>query len=405
MFWSALLVLGCIYATLNVVLVLLHLGPALSDFSSYHQAARAILEGRSPFTVPTHDYPPLLSFLLTPFALLPYPSARLAWFGTSHLLILLAAAWTARALGGRHGDILAVAVAWTAAGSVAITLREGQVNSLLLVLLCVTFWPPEGHAWLRAWTLGTAAALKIWPGILVLGDLVRGHPRRALRAVVVALILIAAPLALIAMLLQGGVSPRRTNYWMGTPAILNTSLPAVVLRVLDPPKKGRPLPVNWIAGHNTETLRLPPFQRVASVVVAALTLVAGVGLIWLAVRRAGKAVDPAAVDAALIGLALLAAPIAWTHYQLLQLPGAARLGRDLLDRRRWADLWGLALAFVAANWTEAIVRGPYFAHYGTTAGSISLVWLLSSLPMLASAALFALHLRWLFTTARGLSLG
>jgi alpha-1,2-mannosyltransferase len=387
------LVLGGTYLALNVALVLPSLGTELSDFTFYHQAGSAILQGRSPFVVPSHDYPPLLSFLVAPFAALAYSNARLAWFIVSQLLIVMAGAWTVRALGGRRRDILTVATTWTAAGSVAITLREGQVNALLLLLLCIAFWPPRGSGRWRAWMIGAAAALKVWPGVLVLGDLIHGRLRRALGTMAVALTLVAVPLVVIAAFLQGRALPPHTGYWMGTPAFLNNSLPAVVLRVLDPPTKGAPLPVNWIAGHNTETLNLPSSHLAASVAVAVVVLLSGFGLVSRAVRRARQAVDPAAVDAALVAIAILAGPIAWTHYQLLQLPGAARLGRDLWDRRRWAELGSLVAAFLAANWTEAVARGPYLAQYGTTAGSVGLVWLLSSVPTVASVALFTLHLR------------
>lgn len=394
-FWPVVLVLGGTYLTLNVVLVLPFLGTELSDFTFYHQAGSAILQGRSPFVVPSHDYPPLLSFLVVPLAAMPYSSARLVWFIVSQLLIVMAGVWTVRALGGRRAEILTVGAAWTAAGSVAITLREGQVNALLLLLVCIAFWPPRGSGRWRAWMIGAATALKVWPGVLVLGDLVHGRLRRGFGAMAVALALVAMPLGAIVALLQGSALPPHAGYWMGTPAFLNNSLPAIVLRLLDPPTEGEPLPVNWIAGHNTETLRLPPSHQAVSVAVAVLALLSGLGLVSRAIRGARQAVDPAAVDAALIALALLAAPIAWTHYQLMQLPGAARLARDLRARRRWVELSLLAVAFLAANWTETIVRGPYLTHFGTTAGSVGLVWLLSSVPMVASVALFALHLRWL----------
>jgi hypothetical protein len=395
LFWPAVALLTAIYLALNVGSILPGLGTQFSDFAFYQGAGRAILEGKSPFTVPAHDYPPLLSFLVAPFAALSYHDARLLWFILSQLLIAISGLWVWRALGGRRRDLLNVGIAWTTAGAIAITLREGQADALLLPLLCIAFWPPPGARPRRAWAIGFATALKLWPGVLIVGDLLRRRLGDALRAAAVALVLLAVPLGTIATLLHGRVFPAHAAYWMGTPAALNGSLPAVVLRVLDPPHRGERLPVNWLGGDSALSLHLRPSYKIASVAVAVATLLCGIALIRRALHREGGMRDTAAVDASLVALWLLASPIAWAHYQLFQLPGAARLGRDLVEGRRWGRLGLLAAAFVIANWTEAVVRGPYLAHYGTVAVSLALVWLLTTAPMVACGALFGLHLDWL----------
>ena len=86
------------------------------------------------------------------------------------------------------------------------------------------------------------------------------------------------------------------------------------------------------------------------------------------------------------------APIVWPHYQMLQAPGAALLALRLHGERRFAALTTLAVAFVVVNWNEAVVLGPYFETYGRIAGSLPLVWLLSSLTTAGALAIFALHL-------------
>ena len=54
---------------------------SLSDFTFHHRAAAHLAQGKSPFALPNHDYPPLLGVLLMPLGVLPLPVARLAWFG------------------------------------------------------------------------------------------------------------------------------------------------------------------------------------------------------------------------------------------------------------------------------------------------------------------------------------
>src|SRR5580658_8906992 len=53
---------------------------APSDFKPYHEAARDILAGRTPFVTQGYIYPPLLAYLLTPLAPLSYLAARWVWF-------------------------------------------------------------------------------------------------------------------------------------------------------------------------------------------------------------------------------------------------------------------------------------------------------------------------------------
>jgi hypothetical protein len=104
--------------------------------------------------------------------------------------------------------------------------------------------------------------------------------------------------------------------------------------------------------------------------------------------------------AALIALALVAAPVSWPHYPVLQLPGTAALAGRFVGRRQWARLAALAAAFLAVNWTEALVEGPYVAAYGIQVVSPAITWAVTTLPVAAGVALLALHLGELRATAR-----
>ena len=86
-----------------------------SDFSAYYEAARNVLAGRSPFYTPGYIYPPLLAFLLTPLAPLPYVTARWVWFLFSQGC-LIAAGWLVWRATGRD---------WIAANSIAFVWAMG----------------------------------------------------------------------------------------------------------------------------------------------------------------------------------------------------------------------------------------------------------------------------------------
>lgn len=79
------------YVWTNVVQQVPGIGPAPSDFTNYWLAARAVVSGLSPFTVPDYIYPPLTAVLLAPLGLTDYVTARWIWFVLSHLCLLGAA--------------------------------------------------------------------------------------------------------------------------------------------------------------------------------------------------------------------------------------------------------------------------------------------------------------------------
>src|SRR5256885_16283323 len=81
-----------------------------SDFTWYYMAAREILRGRSPFAAGGYIYPPLLAFLLTPVAELPYPAAQWIWHIISFASLSLAGYLIWRHLGGDWRGIFRLAV-------------------------------------------------------------------------------------------------------------------------------------------------------------------------------------------------------------------------------------------------------------------------------------------------------
>lgn len=98
--------------------------------------------------------------------------------------------------------------------------------------------------------------------------------------------------------------------------------------------------------------------------------------------------------AGLAALSLAVAPVCWTHYQLLQYPGAAMLLTAAIRRRDWRP------AFATAAWFALVYQLPqrfliayHDAHNSWTTASPFTLYLWSTAPPLASLALFALTLR------------
>jgi len=330
------------YCDQTVVQVVPVLGDP-SDFKPYHDAARDILAGRTPFATQGYIYPPLLACLLTPLAPLSYLKARWVWFLFSQAC-LLAAAWLMwRATARDWIGACSIAFVWAVGGAASESLGLGQIGSpltLLLVLACTQ------SPWRQAAALSFGVALKLIPGALGIVFLLRRQWRAFSVLAAGSLVLLALPWSFVACCLSGPKTPAGTDTWTGTPAILSWSLPSVVLRVVDSPPRGGPLPPDWEFGNDLPNLHLPASRRWISIGVALLTLLSGFGVLVFASKgRLSQAQVPFAM-AALISLSLAASPVCWTHYQVMQYPGVALLLGHAWRSRRWG-LLACALALSA----------------------------------------------------------
>jgi alpha-1,2-mannosyltransferase len=358
-----------------------------ADFRNYYAAAVHLLAGLSPYDVKGFDYPPLTALIVLPVAWLPYPQARVAWLLANWLCLAAAGFLMVRILGSDRASLLTVAACWALCGTVAENLVLGQVNPILLFLVVLAWWDvSRGRGAVAAGAVGLATALKLWPGVLLIALAIL-HWRRAAAGLAAALALIALSwLPFLAV--PPPHSPARADYWVGTPALLNFSLPAVALRLADPPTPGQILPLSWRNGNDPLAFKLPARQAVLSAGLAGLLLALGAAwLLWAARRSGGEGVQPAM--AAAVSLALLASPICWYHYQLLQLPGLALLARRWAGRpasRPWwlARLVGLAALAAGLTWTQVAGVGRYVDRFGWTDNAPAWLWLVSSLvPVLA----------------------
>jgi alpha-1,2-mannosyltransferase len=374
-----------------------------ADFRNYYDAAAHLLAGLSPYEVKGFDYPPLTALIVLPVAWLPYPQARVVWL-LANALALVAAGWLlVRILGNDRAALLSVAACWALCGTVAENLVLGQVNPLLLFLVVLAWWGVSrdreggtGDRGVAAVAIGLATALKLWPGVLLVALAARSW-RRAAAGLLAALAFVALSW-LPFLVVPPPHSPARADYWLGSPALLNFSLPAVALRLADPPVPGQDLPLSWRNGNDPLAFRLPARQGALSAGLAGIVLALGAAALLWAVPAAGRggggemsATSALHAMAAAVSLALLASPISWYHYQLLQLPGLALLAR------RWASrpvrLLGLAALAAGLTWTQVAGVGRYVERYGWTDGAPALLWLASSLVPALALVHFALQVR------------
>lgn len=373
----------------------------LSDFFFYYRAAQQIRAGASPFSSYGYIYPPLLAGLLTPLASLDYVTARQVWFVFSQLCLLAAAGIVWRALGRDWLAACSVAFVWAAGEAAWESLLYGQIGPQLTLLLALAY---TQSGWRRGFAVGLGTAIKILPGVaglaLLLAALERGQraaDRRSLRSTIAAavlsvLLLTAVPWLYVGCCLSGPAAPASTRFFGGTPAILSWSLPSAVLRALDSPRSGSPLPKNWYVGNNLPELRLPAWQREIAAGVAILTFVAGVVVLALATRGRLDAARLPWAMAASLALGLAASPVSWAHYQVMQYPAVAMLLCHAARERCWRRTAATVVCGAFLYPLPVAVLTAYYHHRGNSwepASPVTLHFWMTVTPI-ASLVLFGL---------------
>lgn len=356
-----------------------------SDFSEYYRAAQSILNGRSPYENPAWFYPPLTAFLIAPFALTDYHTARWIWFVLCQASLLAAGFLLWRAAGRGRLLLCCVACVWAFGGSTRETFTNGQISPLLVLLLVLAY---TQRSMQQGVFTGIGFAVKYIPGIVAFAILLN-RGRRALAAfAAVALIAVLVPWGVLALAFSGPRTPSKAHYWMGTPAAFNWSIPGVVLRVLDRPAPGHRLPYNWEFGNVAADLHpLPRTHELLSVAAALAVLLTGVIILTVI---SGGALDDRQLPwamIALVSLSLAAMPVSWFHYQILQYPGLALLLAHSLRERAWTIA---ACTVVCAALLNPL---PVAALDHWTAAPPATLYLWTSVAPAACLGVFALALR------------
>jgi hypothetical protein len=293
--------------------------------------------------------------------------------------------------------MLSVAAVWALAGTAAENLAVGQLNPLLLflALLALRLWRRANDRG-AAVVLGVATALKVWPAVyLALPALERRWRRAAigLAGAGVTFAILWAPL----LAFPPPHAPQGPPFWLGSPAPLNFSLPAVALRIADPPRGRGPLPSNWMQGNLLEGLELDARHGALAVALSLAVLSGGFALLFGRARVVPR--QDLALFGAVTALTLAAAPIAWYHYYLMVFPALAFLAHRRASRRAWAALVRLAAIGAGLTWSHGLLFGNYVARHGWTSSEPAWLWLaLSTAPVLA-VVLFVLLLREIASAA------
>lgn len=280
--------------------------------------------GQTPEDLP-FTYPPFAALAFVPLAALPLLLAKVLW-----ALVIVAALvvavdrmlrWLrADTVTGVHLLPLTVSVCAVAfwAQPVRASLAYGQINTLLMALILLG--ATSRRRWPAGVSVGVAAGLKLIPVATVAYYAVLRRWGSALAGVAV----FAGTAALGLVLL-----PDETRHYFGD-LLLKPDRAGAVWEVNNQSLQGA---IDRLAGHESK-----PLWLAASVVAAALTAVAAVGL-----ARAGDA--PGCLMAVQVG-ALLVSPISWDHHWVWAVPlalwgwvRAAQTGRTAPAVLAW--LWSV----------------------------------------------------------------
>lgn len=278
--------------------------PTHLDYDAYFlPAARAIMAGRSPYSVSGYVYSPLYALLIAPVSGEPWAFPALL---AATIIAGIAGCWLAAVALTRgrplwHTGVLALLAVTTLLWNWDASLVLRLLNPEFLVLLCLV-GAAHSRGLVSGFLLGLAGALKTWPAALAAWIAVAGRPRwaRALGFVLAGLLTVASALVV------GGSSGVQQMVGSATqagsqPQALVFSVPGAAHHLFQRNDRICPIVVS------------PLLHALALVVGAAYLLV----LLWICLRRPG----PAQLSLFnLTFLLLLAMPVSHELYLVLVLP-------------------------------------------------------------------------------------
>ena len=342
-------------------------GVSMIDLMVYRAEGRTVRTGDELYDMRATEadlpntYPPFAALLFTPLTLLDVPGMRtLATAG--NLVLLVALVHLSLRLAGRSAarrspapTALCAAVAvwcepvWT-------TLRYGQINLLIAVLVLWDLTRRDGHRWAGA-GIGIAAGIKLTPALFSVVLAVAGAVRRRRRHRALPHLdpvrvpdpllrrAAGAAAAFAATVLAGGLLLPRDSvrFWTTTfyaagraghaEDTANQSLRGVTARLLHSPDPG-----GWWA---------------PALLVALCGL--GIAVAALLARRHAWAVLSCAVTA------LLVSPVSWTHHWVWCVPLVLLVGSEAAERR--SPVWWTAAAAAALLFC---CYAPWWVPHGGT---------------------------------------
>jgi hypothetical protein len=357
--------------------------------------ARYLGQGQRQPMIERNAHPPTSVLLVLPLGWLNYRAAFLVW-GVISLLALGGSLW----LVGRALEIRPPA--WAIFPAVALLVMcgplqaqmfHGQLN-LVLLLMLTGAWTAErsGRPGLAGVLLGAAAAIKLFPALLLLHFAFC----RRWRVVLPGFAALAALSALTALVLGPAtyetflreVLPQGPKF---RAAWNNASIPALWYKLFDPESGGI---YTW---RITPLWPSPALARVAGIASCAAVLAA---VAWADRRARTQTQSDFAFGAAVVAM-LLVSPITWDHYLLLVLVPLALLWANL-PSAGWAK--ALFLLIFVALWLnpratcDSVLKGGGLGQQQLS--PIHTLTLLS-FQCYALLALFALQVRGVATSGAG----
>ncbi|MDB5301767.1 MAG: glycosyltransferase [Phycisphaerales bacterium] len=385
-----------------------------TDYPSFYSGAKLAFQGRSPYdpnvlsdnatealaghgtqtaaddratgAAPVNQrvypylYPPPSLLLFYPLAHVSYPVGKVAVLAVNHicllavvylLLVKILGFSLRRVFGELLPAFLAIYIVYSR--GVSSTIELGQVNLLVMTLLCVSWWGLRNDmpAWVVALPLAIACVFKIYP-VLFVGLLVMRR-KYAAAGILVALLLAACGVSWVLLPHQlwhdwiANVAPTcgylRTPIGRIPPTLgVNVGIAGFVARLflapiirMEDPKIGPPL------------FPYPAFGRA----LAYLLVAAAVAVTTWAAYRSSRNKDEAPKDgpgridlefAAFLVLTFLVAPLAWEHHLVYVIPAiVVAILVALRERDGGAVNWSPAIIFASAcviGWPLAIGKLP-----------------------------------------------
>jgi alpha-1,2-mannosyltransferase len=297
--------------------------------------------------VDLNGHPPTAVVLALPLARLPYYEAWL-WWNVASLAALTTGLWL---LLGRRG-LNAAPLAWVpffllvlSSNSLKEQVQQGQLNGWLLLLLTGAWLGDrKGRSWSSGACIGAAAAIKLFPGFLILYCIARRDWKACLAA--------AGSWAALSLLtgLTLGWSACRDYVTVVLPTLgqfrgswLNASLVGFWTKLL----AGKPDQIEPL-------FAAPGLAQLAIVITAALIVAAVFWTAWVAKSQQARDVAFAVTT---IGM-LLVSPITWDHYFLLLLPAIAILWQaqgEAGKNRALLGILAVLLLTIRPGWIFALL--------------------------------------------------
>jgi len=330
----------------------------LVDLDVYRTSGLSVLRGQPLYTMLTQPpqllpftYPPAAALFAAPLAVLPWPTAQLAWIPFVYVPLAVVIWYAFAPLLRRAGRLRPAAFAIVFAACAYLfpvrdEMRFGQVD-LVLLALAVADCAAREPRWPRGALVGLATAIKLVPGVFVVYLWLSGRRRAALTAALVAL---AVTLGAWLLLPQDSVTywtsavfdPGRLGPNSGTS---NQSLRGLLLRAFLP--AGLP-GVIWVMAAAVALAGFAAVRRLAR--PSRKPVAAGA---QISPAAAGAQIGPAAAGGqismeaiavtALIGV--LASPVSWIHHYVVVVLVIGAILADGRAPRRVALAAGTAAYF------------------------------------------------------------